>query len=247
MESLEQLEKNIHQLLNQYQELQLQVKALQEDNKRKQEEIIQAHADFQQLRQEYNKLHTAHTILLADEATAEDRAKAKQKFTNIILQIDKAIEAYYKAFGNQNEQVKLTIVGGGPEEKKLRKLISIFRLERSVILTGTLNRDETATRVAQADALVCSSRLETFGVPVIEAWACGLPVVATDALGFLEYWNDGLGEIVSNSNVDEMAAAMRKMHVKYNQYRSKQILEFAYRNFSEEVVYSRLVALYSEK
>ena len=93
MESLEQLEQNIHQLLNQYQELQLQVKALQEDNKRKQEELIQAHADFQQLRQEYNKLHTAHTVLLADEATAEDRAKAKQKFTNIILQIDKAIEA----------------------------------------------------------------------------------------------------------------------------------------------------------
>ncbi len=52
MESLEQLEQNIHQLLNQYQELQLQVKALQEDNKRKQEELIQAHADFQQLRQE---------------------------------------------------------------------------------------------------------------------------------------------------------------------------------------------------
>ena len=86
MESLEQL-------LNQYQELQLQVKALQEDNIRKQEEIIQAHADFQQLRQEYNKLHAAHTILLADEAKAEDRAKAKQKITNIILQVDKAIEA----------------------------------------------------------------------------------------------------------------------------------------------------------
>jgi hypothetical protein len=32
-------------------------------------------------------------MLLASDATAEDRAKAKQKITNIILQIDKAIEA----------------------------------------------------------------------------------------------------------------------------------------------------------
>ena len=93
MESLEQLEQNLLQLLNQYQELQLQMKSLQEENRRQREEIIQAHADIQQLKRDYNKLHTAHTMLLASEATAEDRAKAKQKITNIILQIDKALEA----------------------------------------------------------------------------------------------------------------------------------------------------------
>ncbi len=93
MESLEQLEQNLLQLLNQYQELQLQVNSLQEENRRQREEIIQTHADIQQLKRDYNKLHTAHTMLLASEATAEDRAKAKQKITNIILQIDKALEA----------------------------------------------------------------------------------------------------------------------------------------------------------
>ena len=93
MESLEQLEQNLLQLLNQYQELQLQMKSLQEENQRQREEIIQTHADIQQLKRDYNKLHTAHTMLLAFEATAEDRAKAKQKITNIILQIDKALEA----------------------------------------------------------------------------------------------------------------------------------------------------------
>ena len=93
MESLEQLEQNLVQLLNQYQELLLQVKTLQEENQRQREEIIQTHADIQQLKHDYNKLHLAHTMLLAKEATAEDRAKAKQKITNIILQIDKAIEA----------------------------------------------------------------------------------------------------------------------------------------------------------
>ena len=77
MQSLEQLEQNIIQLLSQYQELQLQVKALQEENQRQRDEIIQTHADIQQLKRDYNKLHTAHTMLLAEEATAEDRAKAK--------------------------------------------------------------------------------------------------------------------------------------------------------------------------
>ena len=45
MESLEQLEQNLLQLLNQYQELQLQVNSLQEENRRQREEIIQTHAD----------------------------------------------------------------------------------------------------------------------------------------------------------------------------------------------------------
>ena len=93
MESLEQLEQNLLQLLNQYQELQLQVQSLQEENQRQRDEIIQAHADILQLKRDYNKLHTAHTMLLASQAKAEDRAKAKQKITNIILQIDKALEA----------------------------------------------------------------------------------------------------------------------------------------------------------
>jgi hypothetical protein len=38
-------------------------------------------------------LHTAHTILLGKDATDEDRIKAKQRITNIILQVDKAIES----------------------------------------------------------------------------------------------------------------------------------------------------------
>lgn len=93
MESLQQLEQNLLQLLDKYQELERHFVALQEENQRQREEIIQSHADFLALKQEYNKLHTAHTILLGDAATDEDRAKAKQRITNIILQVDKAIEA----------------------------------------------------------------------------------------------------------------------------------------------------------
>lgn len=93
MESLEQLEKNVQQLIAQYQGLELQLESLREDNMLQRQEIIQTHAELQQLKQEYVKLHTAHTLLLAKDATAEDRAHAKQKITNIIVQVDKAIEA----------------------------------------------------------------------------------------------------------------------------------------------------------
>jgi uncharacterized protein YbgA (DUF1722 family) len=93
MKSLDYLEQNVRQLLEQHQELKLHLMALQEENQRQREEIIQTHSEIQQLKSEYTKLYTAHTILLAKDATQEDRARAKQKITNIILQLDKAIEA----------------------------------------------------------------------------------------------------------------------------------------------------------
>ena len=92
MESLKQLEQNLVQLLNQYQELQLQVKSLQEENQRQRDEIIQTHADMQQLKHDYNKLHTAHILLLGNQADDDDRIKTKQRLTNIILLIDKTLE-----------------------------------------------------------------------------------------------------------------------------------------------------------
>jgi phage shock protein A len=93
MESLEQLELCVSKLLNEHQELMLQVDALRDENKRQHEQILQAHADLHHLKQEYNNLHTAHTLLLANEASEENRAKAKQRITNIVLLVDKAIES----------------------------------------------------------------------------------------------------------------------------------------------------------
>lgn len=93
MESLEQLEQYLSQLLNEHQELMRQVDALKDENKRQHDQILQAHADLHHLKQEHNNLLTAHMLLLANEASDENRAKAKQRITNIILQVDKAIEA----------------------------------------------------------------------------------------------------------------------------------------------------------
>ena len=92
MESLELLEKYVNELLIKNQELLQQVNDLQKDNERQRDELIRAYADIRDLKQDFINLNTAHTILLANEANANERVKAKQKITNIILQIDKAIE-----------------------------------------------------------------------------------------------------------------------------------------------------------
>ena len=92
MDSLVLLEQNLHQLLDQYNELQEQMRLLKEENIRQREEIIKSHADLQQLKQEYNRLQRAHALIADDNSNEEGRQKAKQRLTYLISQIDKAID-----------------------------------------------------------------------------------------------------------------------------------------------------------
>jgi oligoendopeptidase F len=92
MDSLVLLEQNLHQLLDQYNELQEQMRLLKEENIRQREEIIKSHADLQQLKQEYNRLQIAHALIADDNSNEEGRQKAKQRLTYLISQIDKAID-----------------------------------------------------------------------------------------------------------------------------------------------------------
>ena len=65
---------------------------LKEENIRQREEILQSHAELQQLKQQYNRLQTAHALITKDEQNEEQRQKARQKITAIISQIDKVLD-----------------------------------------------------------------------------------------------------------------------------------------------------------
>jgi oligoendopeptidase F len=92
MDSLTQLEHNLLQLLSQYQELQEDLRLLKQENIRQREEILQSHAELQQLKKDYTRLQTAHALLNGEGMNDEERQKARQRITSIISQIDKALE-----------------------------------------------------------------------------------------------------------------------------------------------------------
>ncbi|HOX12351.1 MAG TPA: glycosyltransferase [Spirochaetia bacterium] len=75
--------------------------------------------------------------------------------------------------------LKLRIVGGGPERKRLERLIVKLEEQAMIELVGTLPRDKVANIIAESDCLVVASRVETFGVVIIESLSCGVPVIST--------------------------------------------------------------------
>ena len=92
MDSLVLLETNLHQLLNDYQQLQEQARMLKEENLRKQADLEQAYADLHQLRQDYKRLEAAHAIVASNALNDAERIEAKKRLTSIISQIDRALE-----------------------------------------------------------------------------------------------------------------------------------------------------------
>jgi glycosyltransferase involved in cell wall biosynthesis len=78
---------------------------------------------------------------------------------------------------------QLAIVGPARDEKyaaQLRSLVAELGISADVIFVGGVPLDETARFYQAADVLVYPSFNETFGLPILEAMACGCPVVTSN-------------------------------------------------------------------
>jgi glycosyltransferase involved in cell wall biosynthesis len=101
----------------------------------------------------------------------------------------------------------LFILGQGDQEPALRAQIAAAGLQDAVILCGF--QQNPWKYIARADAFVLTSRYEGFGNVLIEAMACGVPVVATASAGTSDIVVDGVnGVLVPEHTPDAVAAAL---------------------------------------
>ena len=161
-----------------------------------------------------------------------------------VKQFDKIIEAFAESFSD-NSDVSLTIVGGGKEKENLRKLAAEKKIEDQINLLGSQDRKDTAEIVSNCDSLICYSRLETFGVPIIEAWACGLTAITTTAAAAVDNFDERLGIEISPEDFEGLKEAMRYVYEHRAEYDRQFIAQFANRHFSEEAIIKELTVQYS--
>ncbi len=162
-----------------------------------------------------------------------------------LRQYDKIIFAFDKLYHGRTD-VTLTLIGGGQEYKKLKKLIKRLNAQNNIFLAGTKSREECAAAVASSDCLICYSKYETFGVPIIEAWACGIPVITPRHLGFLE--SDAgrrLGIAVDSADTESLCKAMDEIMDKQNSFEPEYISAYAANHFSEKAVYEKILSMYN--
>ena len=159
--------------------------------------------------------------------------------------------AAFSEIKKDNKKIKLMIVGTGPKENEIRTKIVGLNLGKSVILTGEISPSEIHKYYQSADIFVLPSYTDAGGPPlvVIEAMACGLPVIGTNVGGIPEGIEDGInGFIIHPKNVDELSEKLEIL-VNNKELRQKfgiKALETVDDEFNIEKKVEKLKVIYYE-
>jgi glycogen(starch) synthase len=96
---------------------------------------------------------------------------------------DLLLAAFARAAGDLDPAVRLVLAGDGPEQAALARQAGELGVADRVLLPGRLDRPQVVAAMAGAETLVVPSRIEAFGIVILEGWRAGVPVVTTDRGG----------------------------------------------------------------
>jgi glycosyltransferase involved in cell wall biosynthesis len=123
---------------------------------------------------------------------------------------EKSFSTLLAAFGRLREDrpARLVVLGDGPEKPSLEAAAAAMKLGSDVLMPGFISNP--LPYMQRASVFVLSSILEGFGLVLVEAMACGTPVVATDCPGGpREVLADGkYGSLVPVEDPVHMASAI---------------------------------------
>jgi glycosyltransferase involved in cell wall biosynthesis len=91
---------------------------------------------------------------------------------------------------------KLVIAGSGREKDNLSRQIKGLNITNSVFMVGGLAKEEVAQLMAAADVFALPSKMESFGLSLLEASAAGVPVVCSNTGGVPEVFQDGFNALL---------------------------------------------------
>lgn len=114
------------------------------------------------------------------------------------------------------ERLRLLLVGDGPERAALEARVDALGLRKRVTFAGKVQHSDVPAWLNRLDIYVAASRLdsESFGVAIIEASSCELPVVVSDAGGLPEVVRDGVtGLVVPRNDSAALSAALARLVV----------------------------------
>src|SRR5437773_10739624 len=104
--------------------------------------------------------------------------------------VDTLIKAFARLPRSLRESHDLVLTGGFMRRGDLRELVAHTGIEKQTMFTGVVNDERLVELYRQATLFVFPSRYEGFGLPVLEAMACGCPVICSNASSLPEVAGD---------------------------------------------------------
>jgi alpha-1,6-mannosyltransferase len=144
----------------------------------------------------------------------------------------------------ESARARLVLVGDGPLAGSLAEQAS--GNARVQVLPFQADRAELARLLASADVYVSAMEYETFGLAVVEAQACGLPVLGVRAGAMIDRVQDSDGVLVDSGEPAALAEGLLSLDRAAWQERGRAARQHVCARFSWDRTFERLFLLYSE-
>jgi phosphatidylinositol alpha-1,6-mannosyltransferase len=171
-------------------------------------------------------LKSSKVILTVGRLVSEDRYKGFDPVIEVMPEL-------IRRFGN----LKYMIVGDGPDRQRLEAKVDGLGLANHVIFAGYVPESEKPAYYNLADVYAMPSRGEGFGIVLLEAAACGVPIVGSQVDGSREALLDGkLGQLVDPGDRSQLIQTITKtLEDGSSRLRSELIENFATEAFKARV------------
>lgn len=143
-------------------------------------------------------------------------------------------------------EFELVIAGEGSLRSDLEQLAKSLRLDDRVHFRGNLDREAIREQIQLADLLVLSSSYENFPVSILEALACGKPVVATSCGGPAEMIHEGNGLLADPLDPKDLSSKIIQVLASLNSYDTQTIRNDFMDRFGRKKSMDRLRGIYEE-
>ena len=134
---------------------------------------------------------------------------------------EKRIDLVIESFNNilkSGIKCKLKLIGDGPLKSYIHKKIKLNKMSDNIQLLGYLSQDQIVKELHKSDLVVLASDIETFGVVLIEAQVCGVPVLATDCGGPRDIISSKTGVLTRPGSIDDFTRGMKNIINKLDRY-----------------------------
>jgi len=165
--------------------------------------------------------------------------------------IDFLVKAYAYLIKKMNFKDAILVIAG-PDDgylDEVKHLVQELDISNSVLFTGPLYGKDKISAYVDSDVYVLPSRYEIWGMTVLEAYACGKPVIASKVGGLMDLIIEGMtGLLFKPGDITELAESI--FFLLDNQEKAEDMglkgRQFVKENFSIEKVVDRLEKVYEE-
>ncbi|MBA3841360.1 MAG: glycosyltransferase family 4 protein [Actinobacteria bacterium] len=154
------------------------------------------------------------------ESTQADVVSSPIPFERYVLAVGRVVHnkgfdlllAAFRSLADEFPDVGLVLGGEGSVRESLIQQTASMSLSRRVFFPGRLSQEEVFDAMRRAEAFVLPSRVEPFGIVVLEAWRAGVPVLVTSRGGVGEFVRNGVsGLVVDPFDVQSLASSLRQL------------------------------------